>query len=138
MEHEYLVMKLGYINGIDFYKEHMSVIGEFGYVDLARAGKKYLDFSRIEEPYFFIKESVKGGNRVFKAFVYKDGSIEKHVPDYYAHLNLKNASWIRINRLEVVNKDLLLEKYKMKNGKDIKALDKGAVSYFFITDAVIE
>ena len=26
MKHEYLVMKLGHINGIDFYKEHLKLI----------------------------------------------------------------------------------------------------------------
>ena len=55
MEHQYLVIKLGNIKGIDFYKEHVNMIEKYGYVDMARAGRRFLDFSVLTGPYFYIK-----------------------------------------------------------------------------------
>ena len=134
MEHEYLVMKLGNIKGVDFYKEHMKVIEEYGYVDLARAGRRFLDFSRLDAPYFFIKESLSGGNRIFQAFIAKDVSGERRVPEYYSMLDLGNASWVRITNIEIVDRDKFLSEHTLKNGNEIKALNQGAVSYFYIID----
>lgn len=135
MEHQYLVIKLGNIKGIDFYKEHVKMIEKYGYVDMARAGRRFLDFSVLTEPYFYIKESVGGGNRVFKAYIGKSASGGKRVPDYYKTLDLSNASWVRIIALEIVDKDQFLSKHTLKNGNEIKALNQGAVSYFYIIDA---
>lgn len=135
MGHQYLVIKLGYIKGIDFWKEHSKMIEKYGYVDLARAGRRFLDFTRITEPYFFIKESLGGGNRIFKAYIEKNESGVKRVPKYYEKLDLTIASWVRIKALEIVDKDQFLSKYTLKNGNEIKALNQGAVSYFYIVDA---
>ena len=135
MEHQYLVIKLGNIKGIDFCKEHLNMIEKYGYVDLARVGRRFLDFSRLTEPYFFIKESLGGGNRIFKAYIEKNTSGAKHVPEYYKELDLSGASWVRIKALEIVDKDQFLSKYTLKNGNEIKALNQGAVSYFYIIDA---
>ena len=135
MEHEYLVIKLGNIKGIDFYEEHLKVIEKCGYVDLARVGRRFLDFSRLDEPYFFIKESLSGGNRIFKAFIAKELSGKKCVPEYYSALDLANASWVRINKLEIVGRNKFLAEHTLKNGNEIKALNQGAVSYFYIIKA---
>ena len=135
MDHEYLVMKLGNIKGIDFLNEHQRIIDEYGYVDLARAGRRFLDFSRLEEPYFFIKESLSAGNRIFKAFIGKDIKGEKRVPQYYEQLDLGNASWVRITKIETVDKDRFLSEHTLKNGNEIKALNQCAVSYFYIINA---
>ena len=132
MDHEYLVMKLGNIKGIDFLEEHQKVIKKYGYVDFARTGKRRIDFSCLNEPYFFIKESLSGGNRIIRAYIDKDSAGDKKTPDYYANLNLSNASWVRINRLETIDRSGFLIEYTLKNGNKIKALDNGAVSYFYI------
>ena len=134
MEQGYLVMKLGNIKGVDFYKEHLKVIEEYGYVDLARAGRRFLDFSRLAKPYFYIKESVSGGNRIFQVFIAKDLSGDKRVPEYYSMLDLNNASWVRITNIEIVDGDKFLSEHTLKNGNEIKALNKGAVSYFYIVN----
>lgn len=132
VEREYLVMKLGNIKGVDFFKEHSKVIEEYGYVDFARAGRRFLNFAVIKEPYFYIKENAQSGNRVFKAFISKEYSGEKRTPQYYTTLNLSNASWVRITGLEIVDKERLISEYTLRNGNDIKALDRGAVSFFYI------
>ena len=135
MGRKYLVMKLGNIKGIDFYKEHLKVIEEYGYVDFARAGKRYLNFSCLTEPYFFIKESRRAGNGIYMAYIGKDVSGKRRVPEYYSKLELESASWVRITKLEILDKNKFLAEHTLKNGKEIKALEKGAVPYFYIIDA---
>lgn len=135
MGHEYLVIKLGYIKGIDFYEEHIKVIEECGYVDVARVGKRFLNFLSLNEPYFYIKESLKGGNRIFKAYIVKELSGKRCVPDYYSTLDLTHASWVRINKLEVIDRNKFLDEHTLKNGKEIKALNQGAVPFFYVIKA---
>ena len=132
MKHEYLVMKLGHINGIDFYKEHLKVIEKYGYVDMARTGRKFLNFADLQEPYFYIKESAGGGNRLFRAQIGKSITGAKRVPDYYTKLNVSDASWVRIISLEETDKNKFLSAHTLKNGNEIKGLNQGAVSYFYI------
>ena len=134
MEHEYLVMKLGNIKGIDYYKEHTKVIQEFGYVDFARVGRRFLAFSFLNEPFFYIKESAGAGNRIFKASIMKDLSGEKRTPEYYNSLDLSKASWVRIAKMEIINKDKFLAEHTLRNGEEIKALNRGAVTFFYIID----
>lgn len=135
MEHEYLVMKLGNVRGVDFYSEHLKVIEKYGYVDLARAGQRVVNFSNLKEPYFYIKESKSSKGRVFRAYIGNHVSGEKRVPEYYENLSMHNASWVRLIKIEIVDKNKFLSEHTLKNGKEIKALDRGAIPLFYVIDA---
>ena len=67
--------------------------------------------------------------------ILKELSGKRCVPDYYSTLDLTHASWVRINKLEVIDRNKFLDEHTLKNGKEIKALNQGAVPFFYVIKA---
>ena len=91
-------------------------------------------FYGLNSDYFYIKESVRGGNRIIKAVIGKDISGEKRFPEYYSKLNLSRASWVRIVELKIVDKNEFLSSHTLRNGNEIKALDRGNATILYVID----
>lgn len=133
-EAEYLLIKLGSTRGINFYKEHNDLIEKYGFVDFARGGKRKVVFERLNEPFFFIKESENSGRRIIKVHFIKNvpPNSKRIYPDYYEELNLEGATWVRITSMEIIDKQTFLDTFSLVSGKEIKALDRGSIPFFYV------
>lgn len=136
MNSEYLIVKLGSTGKVKFYEEHLKVIEQYGFVDFARVGKRKIVFQRVKEPFFFLKESENSGGKIIKSYFLKDDikENERKYPSYYAQMQLQDATWVRITKMEIMDKNSFLKTYSLLNGNDIKALDKGAIPFFYVKE----
>lgn len=130
---KYVLLKLARTPGrVDFFKAHKEVIDQYGYVDFARISKGRICDKYLCGKTIYIKESKTQGDRVFKATV--GGQIESGVnyPDYYNLIDISNAQWIRLEKLEIIDQEKFLENYRLMNGKDLVGTFRGAVPWVFI------
>ena len=139
-EKEYLMIKLGSHSETDFYSEHIKVIEQNGYVDMALLTRKRPAISNYQEK-IFIKESVKNGNRLFSAIVVGEVEHGDKYPPYYgtfleeegANLNTSNGRrpvWIRLTKLQIEDIEDVNNNFETKSGKEIKAVLKASVPFF--------
>ncbi|SCW50302.1 hypothetical protein SAMN02910400_01010 [Lachnospiraceae bacterium C10] len=129
---QYIVIKLGYMPGVDFLMQHQKIIEENGFVDFARFGKKGLTRDDYSKNYIFIKECKGNGGRLIKAKLGEkilNGSV---YPKYYENVMIYGVNWFRVTQMEEISKEEFLKEYVLMNGNEIKALDNGTVPFFYI------
>lgn len=129
----FIVIKLGHVNGVDFYEEHKKVLDENGFVDFARVSKKNIAITDFDRKKVFVKESKSAQNRLIQMSV-EDIEKGKVYPDYYNDIDLTGATWMRVKSMEIIDGDELARKYCRSNGEPIKALGRGSIPFFFIKE----
>ena len=129
----FIVIKLGHVNGIDFYEEHMKVLEKTGFVDFARVSKKNIAITDFDRNKVFVKESKSAQNRLIQMAV-EDIERGEVYPEYYNSIDLTGAKWMRIKKMQIINGDELTQKYCRSNGEPIKALGRGSIPFFFIKE----
>lgn len=128
-QREYLLIKLGRQYLYDFYNEHIALIKQYGYVDLAVFTSRRPVVSRYERT-MYIKEADNNGGRLFGANIMCQLDSGEIFPEYYKEIQHKRVVWIRISALYEVNIQSIDNDYTTKTGKSIISVLKASTPYF--------
>lgn len=124
-----LVIRLGYLQDVDFFVEHQNIIDKYGFVDMCVFTRRNPNMSKYNET-MFVKEAKKSGDRLFKVKIESIKEVGEKYPDYYKKFDLVNRVWIRINSLEIIDIDDFLNEYSSLSGKSIQSILKSSTTSF--------
>lgn len=140
----FLLVKISTDLKYDFYKEHMQIIDDKGYVWFCRFGKTNLLISSISNSgnYIFIRDSKKNDNRTYVA---KFSTIIRGVPNdnvypkYYDDVQKEKNLWFQFTELKEINPDIVDATFRLySSGNDLSSAYKSMCSNFYILSKKIQ
>lgn len=125
--------------GIDFFKEHKSIIDSYGYVWFCRFGKNNMKYDTVAScnPILFIKNSgISNGGIYIARYEAIENSITENgtvYPHYYQDIQQSPAMWFKIYEMNPMDYDVLIESFVgASSGGDINRILKSMCPAFFI------
>lgn len=124
-----LVIRLGYLQDVDFFDEHKKIIEKNGFVDMCVFTRRNPNMAKYNKS-LFVKEAKNSGDRLFRAKIEGIQEFGEKYPDYYKKFDLTNRVWIRISQIDVVDFKEFIEEYKSLSGKSIQSIFKSSTTLF--------
>ncbi|MGP1367086.1 MAG: hypothetical protein ACTTH3_05355 [Schwartzia sp. (in: firmicutes)] len=124
--------------GIDFYKEHMKVIEENGYVWFCRFGKNNMlrDVLLQYAPYLIIKESgIKNGGLYIARYteIVEDEPRDNQTPQYYESIKQYPSLWFKLTKIKSLDYSMLASKFVGKSsGGQVEGILRSICPAFYI------
>lgn len=126
-----LMIKVKSPVGIDFFDEHKVLMDKFGYVDFAKMGKSIFS-CELEGTTLYIKDDIKHNNQLIRVKCSGASEGELIYPEYYNSFSLRDAKWIRIVEMELLDYEEFCNAFVTRNGKKVPEAVKSMAPLIYV------